>query len=751
MKWLNNVALSLKLKLPLSIIVIVVMTFALSTSLTLHYFTSVVQSVKDSHLEAAAQNIGESLSTRIQQAGRDMVMAASLPNVLQAIELTPILKSSRDQLQVRAHLTVLFERMLLAYGYYNAFYLVNDLGEYILGTEPTAKDLTKGQPNVIFSEAMRKSGFHVGPTLYSDRIHKPIVPIFLEMVYNGHSGALVSSLNIAKMANSAMQSVPHADVYPHIFAMEDSSVVKIAQEGQAQLTQGPWMKTLEEKPSGVLRVTIDQEEYTMGFYHVPQTDIYAVALAKKDFMASPGILLRNITLTTNTIAVAVVMLFLLYMMIPIVRDIAKLSCFAKAVTDGEADASITTERKDELGHLATSLSQMVEKLKDMVEKSEAATKAKSDFLACMSHEIRTPMNGILGMTHLALQAGPDAKQKDYLLRIDTAAKTLLGVINDILDFSKIEAEKLDINLTIFRISGVFASIRDMLEERCEIKGLQLIFSVDDAVPDVICSDPLRFAQICINLCSNAIKFTSEGQVHMHISLVEKQGQDIVLCVAVTDTGIGIADDAQEKIFESFSQADGTTTRKYGGTGLGLTISKSLVNLLGGEIQVQSEVGKGSTFSFTIRAQEASEGQLEEKDIAQVMDSPLPNLEILLVEDNEINQEIALEVLRGMGMRVTLATNGEEGIAAFEKGFFDLILMDIQMPVMDGLTATKHIRKSTHHFAQRIPIIAMTAHAMTGDREKSLAAGMNDHITKPIDIKELCKVLISWGTAKQSFT
>ncbi len=749
MKWFNNSAISLKVKLPSSIVGIVVITFIISTAFTFYNFTSVVQSVTDSHLESTAQNIGESISTQIRQAGRDMVMAASLPHVLQAIEFPPMGTPDPKNHQIRIAMTVLFERILLAYGYYNALYLVNDLGQYILGTQPTVNDLTTGEAGKHFKDAMSKSGFNVGPTIFNIPSNQIIMPIFLEVVYNGYRGALVSSLQISKIANTALLSNPHNDIIPLIFALNNDQTLMVAQHEQINLPEGNWKEELKKSPSGVLRIHIGSHEYTMGFYQIPQTDLYAITLAKPSFMSAPSTILRTSTLIINLVAVLVIMLFLFLLTGPITEEIAQLSRFAKAVTHDKEDVSIATQRQDELGNLAHSLGKMVSKLKDMVVRSEAATKAKSDFLACMSHEIRTPMNGILGMTHLALKANPDQTQKEYLLRIDTAAKTLLGVINDILDFSKIEAEKLDINNTTFRISGILASMRDMLHERAQDKGLKLTFTVDDTVPDIIYSDPLRFAQICINLCSNAIKFTSQGEVSVHIFLVEKKDDHIQLQVNIKDTGIGIAPNDQSKIFDSFSQADGTTTRQYGGTGLGLTISKSLVHLLGGEIGVQSELHKGSTFYFTIRTKEGLPTDLEEKNFTEHAENTLPELKILLVEDNEINQEIALELLKSMGAKVTLANNGAEGVAAFEKEYFDIILMDIQMPIMDGISAAQTIRQSAHPMAKKIPIIAMTAHAMTGDREKSLEAGMNDHITKPIDINALHSTLEFWGCTKQS--
>ncbi len=745
MNWFTQSPLSLKIKIPLCIVAFVVITFAVSTLFTLYTFMSVVDSVKNDHLKSTAQNIGENISTQIRQAGRDMVMVASLPNVLQSIEIPPLNRRPLRSNNLRASLTNLFERILLSYGYYNAFYMVNDVGEFILGTTPTARNLLQGKESVTFKEAQRAGGFHIGGTEFSDSLQIPIVPIFLEVVYNGYGGTLVSSLQITKIANSALQSVTHSEIYSHIVAIRDGNIIPITHEDSIPLAKGSWIKTLEEKSSGVLSVYFEEKKYTMGFYHVPQTDIYAITLAQDHFMSAPSTILRNTALLTNTFAVLAIMLFLRYILMPVVREVTQLSLFAKAVTEGKQNSTINTQRKDELGELALSLDTMITRLQDMVQRSEAATKAKSDFLACMSHEIRTPMNGILGMTHLALQANPDQRQKDYLHRIDTAAKTLLGVINDILDFSKIEAEKLDINTVSFRISGILASMRDMLEDRCRVKGLELIFTVEDTVPDIIRSDPLRFAQICINLCSNAIKFTDTGSVRMHISLKERQEEDLILSITVTDTGIGMSEEGQMKIFDSFSQVDGSMTRKYGGTGLGLAISKKLTHLLGGTIKVQSSLGQGSTFTFTIRTQEGTQAQLEEKEVTNTAHLTLPTLQILLVEDNEINQEIALEILENMGMNVTIASNGVEGVAAFESNAFDLILMDIQMPLMDGITATHTIRSSTHPKAQSIPIIAMTAHAMTGDREKSLEAGMNDHITKPIDVQELHKTLFKWGS------
>jgi CheY-like chemotaxis protein len=361
------------------------------------------------------------------------------------------------------------------------------------------------------------------------------------------------------------------------------------------------------------------------------------------------------------------------------------------------------------------------------------------------------MNGIIGMTYLALRDQPDERQRNYLLRIDKAAKSLLGLINDILDFSKMEADKLAIVNSTFSLSGMFRSVYDLLYVKSQEKKLDLDFTAADDVPDILVGDSLRLSQICINICSNALKFTEAGFVHMHVSRQPTQDdmQDnlIRLLFAVKDTGIGMTPEEQKRIFDSFAQADGSTTRKYGGTGLGLAISKSLCQLMGGDIWVESRPGRGSTFYFMVVMGEGSQEELEANQSSVALGeeaAPLPALHVLLAEDNDINQEIALEILKGMGITATIAHNGAEALQLWQTETFDLILMDIQMPVMDGLTTTRNIRACADSRSKTVPIIAMTANAMSGNREKSLEAGMNDHITKPLDVDELRSALLLWG-------
>jgi two-component system, sensor histidine kinase and response regulator len=538
---------------------------------------------------------------------------------------------------------------------------------------------------------------------------------------------------------------------------------------------------------------------------------------------------------------------------------------------------------------------MTEKLqKEALERKKAkqaaedATKAKSEFLANMSHEIRTPMNAVIGMAHLALKTDLTPKQLDYLNKIQSSANSLLGIINDILDYSKIEAGKLDMEAVEFDLSKTLDNVANVITVKAKEKeNLEVLFNLDTKVPNFLVGDPLRLNQILVNLGNNAIKFTEQGEIVLTTKIIEKSNDKVTLQFSMRDTGIGMSEQQQAKLFQAFSQADTSTTRKYGGTGLGLTICKRLVNMMGGEIGVESESGEGTSFSFTVNfglgkdtversfvpvpdlkhlkvlvvddnatsrnilqdilesfsfevylsasGQEAIE-EIERADKDEpfrlvVMDWKMPGMDgleasnrikthkelnnipsiilvtaygkeglmrqadkiglngfllkpvsssmlfdsvmhamgkgkkdqsvisrekdkqpeefkaiagakVLLVEDNEINQQVAQEILQGAGLIVTVVNDGQEGVNAAMQHPYDVILMDIQMPVMDGYTASREIRNLKSEI-RNVPIIAMTAHAMAGDENKSLEAGMNGHVTKPIDPDQLFSTLQKW--------
>ncbi len=625
------------------------------------------------------------------------------------------------------------------------------------------------------------------------RYNGDVVYTVASPVYDIKTNSIIGVVfNVSRLTDTMSERMLLGE-YGYIYVADRNGTIFIHKDSSriftTELSQFDWWHKLLEADSGSITYEIGGREKIAYFDTLPEANWIAVAVKDVKELSAPGEAIRGsstlIAVVILIFVTAIISSYISYILRALLQAVRYAEQVAKGTLDKDLDlgpsgdsmvdkiinklktkfspckdeevnninpqsmnAFSKLKRSDEIGDLYEALQTMVHSMRAMVQKADESNRMKSEFLANMSHEIRTPLNAVIGLAHLCLNSDEDERKKqDYIKKIEVAGKSLLGIINNVLDTSKIEAGMLELEYLHFDLSDICGQAITIYQDVAESKHLSLELHVEPDMHRFYVGDPVRIGQVLNNFVGNAIKFTESGKVSIRCYSGIEFAENMAIpagtepiCIEISDTGIGISKEQEETLFQAFVQADTSITRRFGGTGLGLVISKHLVELMHGRLFVESELGKGTTFTILLFLP-PTEGTSLEVEVDDSKSLDLSGKRVLVVEDNMINQLIMEELLQKTNAKVSMADNGQIAVDMVDKQEFDIVLMDMQMPVMDGIQATGIIRQK--YSMERLPIIAVTANAMKEDKEKGIKMGLNDYLTKPIDPPNLMMVLQYW--------